>query len=74
MVIVEWAAHQNALSPPSGRTESQPLCNLGDGDSPRFLNGLSESLMTGLSPRRGRKLTGLDLTLTLSRPAKGLLV
>ena len=98
---MEWAAHQNALSPPSGRTESQPLCNLGDGDSPRFLNGLSESLMTGLSPfklslsdrvitrdsraagtaetgnwfaRGGCKLTGLDLALTLSRPAKGLLV
>jgi len=68
VVIVEWAAHQNALSPPSGRTESQPLCNLGDGDSPRFLNGLSESLMPGLSPS---KLSLSDRVITRDSRAAG---
>ena len=50
VVIVEWAAHHNALPAPSGCTESEPLRYLGDGDLPRFLHDLSKSLSPSLSP------------------------
>ena len=49
MVIVEWTAHENTLPAPDGRTESQLLRYLSDGDLPGSLHNLSKSVGPGMS-------------------------